>query len=530
MNEFVELFSKLDQTNKINDKVEALEDFFRNASSLDRLWAIALFTGRSPKRTISNRYLKQWVIEKVQLPEWLYEETAHAVGDLAETVALLLPQQSSTKTSTLTDWMLIIQNLASQSIEEKKSTILSFWDELNSKEKWVFNKVLMGSFRLGVSQNLIVRALANVTGLEINIIAHRLMGDWHPTTVSPDFLQVQIEEQAHVTRPYPFCLAYPIDIDLEDLGEPSEWSSEWKWDGIRGQLVFRQNVLTLWSRGEEIVNDRFPELVKLQDILPFQCVLDGEIVAFQDGKVLPFQMLQQRISRKKITSTILKEIPVIFLVYDLLEWEGQDWRNEAFNKRRNQLEKLISQLPSSIPLHLSPLITFHSWEELKEMHQHARQKKAEGLMLKKNNAPYHVGRKRGDWWKWKIESFTIDAVMIYAQKGHGWRANVFSDYTFAIWSGNQLVPFAKAYSGLTKKELSEVDRYVRSHTIEKFGPVCSVTPQLVFEIAFEGIQVSKRHKSGFAVRFPRIQRWRQDKKPEDADTIETLRSLIYTPN
>lgn len=529
MNEFVDLFLKLDQTNKTNDKVEALEDFFRHAPPSDRLWAIALFTGRHPKRTISSRYLREWVMEKTQLPEWLYEETSHVVGDLAETVALLLPQQISTKKNSLTDWMIIIQNLTNQSIEEKRKAILSLWDQLDAREKWVFNKVLIGSFRLGVSQNLIIRALANVTGLEANVVAHRLMGDWHPTTVSPDFLHIQPEEQAHLTRPYPFCLAYPLDMDLEDLGVPSEWSVEWKWDGIRGQIVFRQNVLTLWSRGEEMVNDRFPELVGIQNILPAQCVLDGEIVAFQDGNILPFQMLQQRIGRKKITPAILRDIPVAFLAYDLLEWKGKDLRNAPFAERRNQLEVLIQQLPPSSPLHLSPLLAFDSWEDIKEMRQQSRQKQAEGIMLKKKDAPYHVGRKRGDWWKWKIESFTIDAVMIYAQKGHGWRANVFSDYTFAVWSGDQLIPFAKAYSGLTKKELAEVDRYVRTHTIEKFGPVRSVTPALVFEIAFEGIQLSKRHKSGITVRFPRIQRWRRDKKPEDADTIETLRALIHTP-
>jgi DNA ligase-1 len=346
MNEFVDLFLKLDQTNKTNDKVEALEDFFRHAPPSDRLWAIALFTGRQPKRTISSRYLREWVMEKTQLPEWLYEETAHVVGDLAETVALLLPQHTSPKTSSLTDWMVVIQHLTHQSLEEKKAAILTLWDQLDSREKWVFNKVLIGGFRLGVSQNLIVRALANVTGLEANVVAHRLMGDWHPATVSLDFLYIQAEEQAHATRPYPFCLAYPLDMDLEDLGNPSEWSAEWKWDGIRGQIVFRQNVLTLWSRGEEMVNDRFPELVAAQDILPNQCVLDGEIVAFQNGNVLPFQMLQQRIGRKKITSAILRDVPIAFLAYDLLEWDGKDWRTEPFAKRRSQLEMLIHQLPS----------------------------------------------------------------------------------------------------------------------------------------------------------------------------------------
>ncbi len=530
MNDFVDLYLKLDQTNKTNDKIEALEAFLKQASSSDRLWMIALFTGRQPKRAISSRYLREWVIEKAQIPEWLFDETSHVVGDLAETVALLLPQPTSRFGSSLTQWMLIILHLNEQTLSEKKETILSLWNQLDARERLVFNKVLIGGFRIGVSQNLIIRAIANVTGIESNVIAHRLMGHWHPTTVSPEFLFTYTEEQAHLTRPYPFCLAYPLDTELEELGSSSDWAAEWKWDGIRGQIVFRQNILTIWSRGEEMVNDRFPELVKLQDILPHHCVLDGEIIAFRDNTILSFQALQQRIGRKKITTAILKDIPIIFLAYDLLEWEGQDWRDKPFAKRRQQLEILIQNLPQTSPLHLSPQLEFNNWQELKELRQQSRQKQAEGLMLKKWDAHYHVGRKRGDWWKWKIESFTVDAVLLYAQKGHGWRANVFSDYTFAVWEGDQLIPFAKAYSGLTKEELAEVDRYVKTHTIEKFGPVRSVTPQLVFEIAFEGIQLSKRHKSGVAVRFPRIQRWRRDKNPQDADTIETLRALIYTPD
>jgi DNA ligase-1 len=529
MNDFVELYLKLDQSNKTNDKIETLETFFRNASPSDRLWMIALFTGRQPKRTVSSRYLREWVIEAAQLPEWLFDETAHVVGDLAETVALLLPQHPSTPGSSLTQWMLAILNLSKQNLAEKKAAILALWNQLDSRERLVFNKVLMGGFRIGVSQNLMIRALANVTGIEANVLAHRLMGQWHPTTVSPDFLFAHTEEQAHLTRPYPFCLAYPLDVELEDLGPCSHWTAEWKWDGIRGQIVFRQHVLTLWSRGEEMVNDRFPELVELQKVLPPNCVLDGEILAFRNEHVLSFQDLQQRIGRKKITHAILKEIPVIFLAYDLLEWEGKDWRDEPFAKRRKQLEAIVKQMPHGSPLRLSPALAFTHWEELKELRQQARQHQAEGLMLKKRDAPYHVGRKRGDWWKWKVESFTVDAVLLYAQKGHGWRANVFSDYTFAVWEGDQLIPFAKAYSGLTKQELAEVDRYVRTHTLEKFGPVRSVTPELVFEIAFEGIQLSKRHKSGVAVRFPRIQRWRRDKKPEDADSLETLKALIHSP-
>ncbi|WP_068467612.1 ATP-dependent DNA ligase [Candidatus Protochlamydia phocaeensis] len=529
MNDFVELFLRLDQTNKTLDKLQALEDFLRQAAPLDRIWMIALFTGRQPKRTVSSRYLKEWVLESTHLPEWLFEETYHVIGDLAETIALLLPPPAQAIPSSLSQWMQRIESLAQQTLLEKKASILELWNQSHAKERLVFNKILVGGFRLGVSQNLLVRALSQVTGIESNVIAHRLMGEWKPTDINPDFLTVQSEEQAHLTRPYPFCLAYPLDKELEKLGPASDWSAEWKWDGIRGQLVHRQNFLTIWSRGEEIVNDRFPELMNLKDFLPDGCVLDGEILAIQNGSLLPFQILQQRIGRKKITPAILKQIPVIFLAYDLLEWKGEDWRAYPFQRRRQQLEQLFQQLPAQPFLGLSPLLAHQSWDEIREKRQESRAHMAEGIMLKKRDSPYHVGRKKGDWWKWKIESFTVDGVLLYAQKGHGWRANVYSDYTFAVWDQDQLIPFAKAYSGLTKKELAEVDRFIKTHTLEKFGPVRSVKPALVFEIAFEAIQPSKRHKSGVAVRFPRIQRWRRDKKPEDADTLETLKALLSIP-
>lgn len=530
MNEFALMFLQLDQTNKTNDKIEALENFLLRASSSDRLWMIALFTGRGPKRVVNTPYLLEWVIEKSKLPRWLFEETYRVVGDLAEALALLYPQPENPSATSLSDWMKIIQDLTKKSLAEKKKAILDLWDKLNPKERMVFNKVLIGGFRVGVSQNLLIRAIANMTEQNPNLIALRLMGDWDPNTIDPEFLSADFQEQFNYTKPYPFCLAYPIDIPPEELGPLSDWFVEWKWDGIRGQIVHREDFLTVWSRGEEIVSDRFPELVELKKVLPSGIVLDGEILAFDNGKILPFQYLQQRIGRKKVTAAILKQIPVIFLAYDLLEWNYQDIRSKPFQERRKLLESLFKNMPEHAHLKLSPRIKSSNWNKVHQQRQESRAQLAEGLMLKKMDSHYHVGRKKGDWWKWKIESYTVDAVLIYAQKGHGWRANVFSDYTFAVWDKGKLIPFAKAYSGLTKDELTEVDRFIKSNTLEKFGPVRSVKPELVFEIAFEGIQLSKRHKSGIAVRFPRIQRWRHDKKPEDADTIETLKALIYTPD
>jgi DNA ligase-1 len=530
MNDFVTLFLELDQTNKTNDKVAALEKYLQHASPADRMWMIALFTGRGPKRAINSRYLQEWAIAQAKLPIWLFEEMRDIVGDLAETLAFMLPQTQMPPVTTLSEWMRAILALPTLSLEQKKQHITHMWQQLSAKERVVFNKILIGGFRLGVSQNLIVRALANATGQDAAVIAHRLMGNWDPATTVPDFLWGHGPDVAQYTRPYPFCLAYPLDVPLEKLGPCADWSLEWKWDGIRAQIVHRQDFFTIWSRGEEVANDRFPELMQLQALLPKGVVLDGEILAANDEQILSFQFLQQRLGRKNITAAILKEIPVIFLAYDLLEWEGNDLRAQPFAQRRLLLEQLITPFIHQKLLRLSPQISIKNWKEASAIRQQSRANLAEGLMLKKMDSAYHVGRKRGDWWKWKIESYTVDAVLIYAQMGSGWRANTYSDYTFAIWDKDQLIPFAKAYSGLTKQELSKVDQFVKKNTVEKFGPVRSVKPELVFEIAFEGIQLSKRHKSGLAVRFPRILRWRHDKRPEDADSLQTLKALLDTPS
>ncbi len=530
MNDFITLFFQLDQTNKISNKMEALESFFIKASPPDRLWMIAIFTGRYPKRLVNIRFLKEWVIEETGLPQWLFEETYRVIGDLAETLALLLPQRPSTSQSTLSEWMLAIQDLTQQNFSEKKNTILAFWNRLDSKERWVFNKLLIGSFRLGVSQNLLVKALAHVTGVEANVIAHRLMEEWQPTQVDPNFLLKSTEAEVKSARPYPFCLAYPLNIPLENLGPCSDWLVEWKWDGIRSQLVHRHEFFTLWSREEEVVNDRFPELFQLKQILPEGIVLDGEIVACQDETILPFSVLQQRIGKTVINSAILKQFPVSFVAYDLLEWQGQDQRSMPLDQRRALLEYLFQNLKKQLLLRLSPQLIVDRWEDVRHLREQSRLHAAEGIMLKKLDSIYHVGRTRGNWWKWKVDPYTVNAVLLYAKKSHDWRDNLYSDYTFAVWDQKgQLIPFAKVYSGLTKQELAEVNRFIKSHTIEKFGPVRSVIPELVFEISFESIQLSNRHKSGLVVRFPRIYRWRKDIKPEEADTIETLKALIHSP-
>jgi DNA ligase-1 len=392
-------------------------------------------------------------------------------------------------------------------------------------ERMVFIKLMTGGFRIGVSQNLTTKALSELTGIEVPIIAHRLMGKWKPNETT--FEQLLSEEQhiSQLSRPYPFFLAYAIEDTPHPLGNPQDWQAEWKWDGIRSQIIKRAGELFIWSRGEDLVTDKFPELQSLKRELPDGTVIDGEILPFFEGKIMPFSSLQTRIGRKNLTAKSLKEAPIIVCAYDLLEWEGKDIRTEPLYSRRKLLEQVIDSLSTEV-ITYSDAITFNGWEELLKIRTHSRENYAEGLMLKRLESTYQVGRKRGDWWKWKIEPLTVDGVLIYAQKGHGRRADLFTDYTFGVWDGETLVPFAKAYSGLTDKEIKQVDTFIRKNTFEKFGPVRTVKPELVFEIAFEGIQVSSRHKSGVAVRFPRILRWRHDKKVEEADTLEQLRALL----
>jgi DNA ligase 1 len=373
------------------------------------------------------------------------------------------------------------------------------------------------------------RALAQATGLAETDLAHRLMGDWDPARATWDGLILAPDPAASMSRPYPFALAHQLDDPPETLGDAADWAVEWKWDGIRGQIVLRGGDWHLWSRGEEVMTDRFPELARAADFLPPGTVIDGEVLAWDVAAdaPLPFARLQPRIGRKTVPKKLLADAPARMLAYDLLEWQGQDIRARPFADRRRMLEAAVADLPPEAPLGLSPLVAALDWETVAAARDVARGRGAEGLMLKRAAAPYHVGRKRGDWWKWKVDPFTVDAVMIYAQAGHGRRATLYTDFTFAVWDdAGALVPFAKAYSGLTDAEFAEITRWVRQNTTDRFGPVRAVRPDLVFELAFEGIQESPRHKSGIALRFPRMVRWRRDKPALEADRLTTLRALL----
>jgi DNA ligase-1 len=527
MKDFATLFTRIDETTKTSVKTAALADYFQQAAPSDRLWTIALFTGRRPKRTITATKLREWAAEVAGLPDWLFEESYSIVGDLAETIALVLPPAAQTDDQSLTYWIDNIRMLATFEDDDRKAVILNAWNSLPTTQRFLFTKLLTGGFRIGVSAKLITRALAQATGQPEAQLTHKLMGNWTPDTVTWDSLIEADDPTADLSRPYPFYLAYQMD-SLDDLSTPADWNAERKWDGIRGQLIIRGGEHHLWSRGEDLMTDRFPELAQLKDFLPNGTVIDGEILAFTDEKPMSFNTLQKRIGRKTVPKKLLAEAPVILMAYDLLEHEGSDIREEPLRARRNHLETLINQAPATSPIRLSDAIAFTTWNDLAKARDQSREIGTEGLMLKRLNSPYLSGRKRGDWWKWKIDPLTIDAVMIYAQAGHGRRANLFTDYTFAVRDGNNLVPFAKAYSGLTDAEFREITAWVRKNTLQKFGPVRQVPPAHVFEIAFEGIQASPRHKSGVALRFPRMARWRRDKPVDEANTLDDLKQMLAT--
>jgi len=522
---FAQLFQELDQSNKTTDKLEALKSYFLAAPDEDKIWTLALFTHKRPKRQVNTKQLRAWCCEWSGIPDWLFEESYQTVGDLAETIALLLPIKRQSQDFTLSHWIKYLVSLSDLEELQKKEAIKYAWDNLDKHERFVFIKIITGGFRIGVSQNLVTQAVAAAFGLEKTEVAHRIMGNWDPFQTSFEALILAKNQSDDLSRPYPFYLAHALDKSFADLGNISEWQVEWKWDGIRGQLIKRMGETFIWSRGEELVTEKFPELVALAEHIPDGTVLDGEILAFGEDKPLPFALLQTRIGRKTLSKKILKEAPVSFIAYDCLEWQGQDMREIPIQQRRKTLEALQERMPEN-SLKVSPLVHAITWEELQLIHQKSRSMMAEGFMLKHRDSVYEVGRKRGSWWKWKVEPLTIDGVMIYAQKGHGRRADLYTDYTLAVWEGAQLVPFAKAYSGLTDAEIREVDKYVKQNTLERFGPVRTVKAALVFEIAFEGIQESARHKSGIALRFPRIQRWRRDKPIEEANTLDDLKDLL----
>ena len=526
MKRFTELIQQLETSNKTNDKIAALVSYFSTADELDKPYVIAMFTGKKPRRPVATALIRQWATELSDIPAWLFAESYHSVGDLSETIALVLPPAAHATDRKLHEWIQDLALLNGKDDEAKKEFILQAWDSLDTQERFIFNKLISGNFRIGVSNKMLVNAIAKQSDTDSNKIMHSIMGKWNPGEITYQDLIAGAHVNTDNSWPYPFCLAYALEAEPASLGETDEWQAEWKWDGIRGQIVKRNGELFIWSRGEELVTDQFPELHFLKDQLPDGTVIDGEILSVKDGQVQAFSILQQRLNRKTINKSQLKDAPIGFFIYDLLEFDGNDIRTEPLKERRRMLENMIASIRHTDVAILSPVIEFDDWEQLAEIRKGSRDNNSEGIMLKKLSSFYHSGRKRGDWWKWKINPYTVDTVMIYAQKGSGRRANHFTDYTFAVRDGENLITIAKAYSGLTDKEIKEVDSFVKKNAIEKFGPVRTVKPELVFEIAFEGIAESKRHKAGLALRFPRIARWRKDKVAAEINTLDDLRQLL----
>jgi len=592
---FSNLVVSLGQTTKTNEKLALLREYFEKAPEDDKVWTIALFTGRRPRRLVSGNLMGQWCMELTGLPGWMFTECYSMVGDLSETIALLLPthsnsilghaeergipaaeltnsnrptipdlhadeggipaaetghfQHGDSGDATLSRLLNQLHQLITHTEETKKAFVLQCWQQFDTQERFVFNKLMSANFRVGVSANLPIQALAKTHHLTVAEVAHRISGNWDPGVTSFSALLLHPTLSTDNSKPYPFYLAYPLEEDTATLGTPQEWQAEWKWDGIRGQVIKRNGEGFTWSRGEELITEKFPEFTRLFNQLPDGVCLDGEIVALppnrhaDEGGIpasipqsiplqkqatiypAPFAELQKRIGRKNLTKKILAEVPAGFVAYDLIEYEGKDIRDLPLAERRKLLEQIMAGIndPAFI---LSPVIPFENWDFLTRIRTQSREQGAEGLMLKRKSSPYGTGRRRGDWWKWKIDPMSIDAVMIYAQKGSGRRSNLYTDYTFAVRDGERLVPFTKAYSGLTDKEFAQVDAFVKKNAIEKFGPVRTVKPELVFEIGFEGIAESKRHKSGVALRFPRMLRWRTDKNVSEINTLDDLKQML----
>ncbi|GAA0749763.1 ATP-dependent DNA ligase [Ideonella azotifigens] len=554
MKDFAALYRALDASTSTRAKQDALQRYLRAALPADAAWAVYVLAGGKPRQLVPTKVLRTLAQQAAALPEWLFDECYEAVGDLAETIALLLPPAEAPLRRPLAEWInLHLLPLRELGDEQRVAELLLQWRTLPDDERFVYLKLITGALRVGVSRLQVTQALAAVAGVDAKTIAQRLMGYTHPQARPDETAWAHLVEPvaevvdgedlpaARGGHPYPFFLAHPLPPAVDtpealaaELGSPDDWLVEWKWDGIRAQLVCREGQAWLWSRGEELVTDRFPEVATLAAVLPPGTVLDGELVVWRGGLVQPFAELQRRIGRKTLGPKLLGELPVALLAYDLLEQGGQDLRQVAQHERRARLEALVAAHPHP-SLRLSPRVpTAQGWAGLAEQRAQSRALGVEGLMLKSQASAYGSGRTRVDgvWWKWKIEPYAVDAVLVYAQRGHGRRASLYTDYTFAVWNGppedpaRALVPFAKAYSGLTDEEMKQVDAIIRRTTRESFGPVRSVEPTLVFELGFEGIARSPRHKSGIAVRFPRMLRWRQDKPVSEADTLQTLSLLL----
>lgn len=522
MERFVVLLRELDQTTSTLKKVESLKNYFQDSAPEDACWGLYLISGNKIPTKINRTFIQETFCEFMQMPMWLFKESAYHVGDGSETMALLRGPIAKPATPPplgkfVTEELLPLKKLT---VEEIKEKFFSWWMNYDEQVLFLIHKCFSGNLRMGVSKNLLIQALSQVADVDKESMSFRLMGDYEPTPQC--YLQLLKHDVTveNISKPYPYYLASPVEDPEEMFKDWQHWCVEWKWDGIRCQVIKRKGEVFLWSRGEELINESFPDVLEQAKDLPDGTVIDGELLPFKEGKVLSFANLQTRLNRKKVSKKDLESTPISIMAYDILEWRGEDIRDWTLRERRELLSTL-----KVFPL--SELVNVEDIQEAKELRLESRDRGVEGFMLKRWDSHYQSGRRRGDWWKWKIDPLTIDCVLLYAQPGTGRRSSLFTDYTLAVWKDKELVPVTKAYSGLTDEELSKMDNWIKRNTVEKFGPVRSVKPEHVFEIAFEGIQESSRHKAGVALRFPRILRWRHDKKPEEADSLEDVKKLLH---
>ncbi len=539
INKFAKLFEELDSNNSNNKKINFLARYFKSNSKLNNIWTIYLLIGKSNRRFISGKLLRKYYADIYKYPLWLIETCYLKVGDSAEVISLLLQDKVIEKNIhvdiSLNDLISkILPNLSKLDENNKKSHLKLLWEKIRKENQLIFNKILTGTFRIGVSKGLVTKAISKVIEIDESIILHRLMGDLEPNEATCSFLFNQkLDKKELAYKPYPFQLANTFQEKIKETKSISQYQFESKWDGIRSQIIKRSNNISIWTRGEELVNKSFPELEKYFSEFKNDFVLDGEILVWDENKNFPknFSLLQKRLGRKSPTLKIQKDLPVVFIAYDILEFQGKDIREEILKERRKILEnffKLSLEEKSIIStnIKISKLLQINSWKEVVEAKNSSREINTEGLVIKNKNSKYLPGRKKDCWWKYKIDPMQLDGILIYARTGSGKRADLYTDYSFAIWENNNLVKFANAYSGLNNEEIKELDKWIRKNTIEKYGPVRSVKPELVFEISFDNIQISKRHKSGIALRFPRITKWRKDKTIEEADNLENALKLI----
>ncbi|MEM9419168.1 MAG: ATP-dependent DNA ligase [Planctomycetota bacterium] len=524
---FTRLFMEVDATTRTSEKTAALRRYFEQAPPAEAVWALRVLTGQKLIRAVPYKRLRAWAAEAAGLEPWLFNECYSAVGDLSETLSLVLPEPAAANDESL---HAVVRDrilpLAQMTEAEQKISVTETWKSFDQTQRFLFHKLISSNFRFGAAKKVVINALAQAAEVDAAVMQHRLSGK--PIEPTPEaFENLLAGSDGDDARPYPFYLAHQLEDDPSSLGDIHEWTAEWKWDGIRAQIIRRSEQTMVWSRGDELITEAFPELRAVGDSLPDGTVLDGEVLAYENDRPLGFSLLQRRLNRKRMEPMLFADVPVVFMAYDLLEHNGEDVRTLSTRERRAILESVLPREPS---VKLSPLIQAADWNAVAELREESRSRGVEGVMLKRSDAPYAAGRVKGAWWKWKVDPYTVDCVMVYAQRGSGRRSSLFTDYTFAVWSGtpgkSELVPVTKAYSGLTDKEFTKVDRFIKNNTVGKKGAFRQVEPELVFEIVFEGINESDRHKSGIALRFPRMHRWRTDKKPQDADTLESLQALL----